>query len=166
MTRFFTSTAAQGAVTGVLVILFALVGLYFGAPPQDTQSRDLASIVLAFLREDQTRSILAMILIDVATGVIAALRVNTFDGQRLAGFLQTNVIPYVLGYMIVWLLAYFGLAGMLPAPVLDGLASFGYGAVMSTLTISIVDNLARARAGTVAPEGAPLYSKLPVDGQG
>lgn len=165
MTAFLANNRWQAIITAALVVAFAAFGLYLGAPPE-ISALTFGDVLLEFFRQDQTRTILAAIIADVITGVIAALRVGTFDGQRLAGFLRTNVIPYVFGYMLFWFLSFYGLIDVLPAAAVTGIASLGFSAVMATLAMSIADNLARARAGTTPPEGAPVYMMTPPDPQG
>jgi len=166
MPSILTNTRYQAFATGALVIVFMLVGLYFGVEPDVANAGTFGDVLRAFARETQTRSIVTMILIDVATGVIAALRVGTFDGQKFAAFLGSNVLPYVLGYMLFWFLSYFGLSGLLSPPIAAIVANFGYAGVMSTLSMSIVDNGARASRGSVPPHDVDLPTAIPADVRG
>lgn len=154
------NTRNQALIAGVLIVAFTALGLWYGAPPDAIRAGDFGGVLRAFAQEQQTRTILSAILIDVVTGVIAALRLNIFSGERLAGFLQTNVLPYLLGYMLLWFLSYFGSIDLLPVAVTNSIASLGYGAVMATLTVSILDNLARAKAGSTPPHDA-IQNDLP-----
>ena len=166
MPSILTNTRYQAYATGALVIAFMLVGLYFGVDPQAANAGTFGDVLRTFARETQTRSIVVMILIDVVTGVIAALRVGTFDGQRLASFLGSNVLPYVLGYMLFWFLSYFGLSSLLAPPIAAIVANFGYAGVMSTLSMSIVDNSARASRGSVPPHDVSLPTAIPTNTRG
>lgn len=161
MPSIITNTRYQAYATGTLVIIFMIVGLYFGVVPNAAKAGTFGDVLRAFAREPQTQSIVVMILIDVVTGTIAALRVGTFDGQKFAAFLGSNVLPYVLGYMLFWFLSYFGLSGLLSPPVAAIVANFGYAGVMSTLTMSIVDNSARASRGSVPPHDVDLPTAVP-----
>lgn len=165
MARWY-DTRLQAILTFIAVAIFALAGLYFGTPPETFAANTFGDVLRAFARTDQTRTIVAAILIDVVTGVMAALRVGTFEGQKTAKFMSTNVVPYVLGYMLFWLLTQFGLIGLIGDGLTSAIASTGYGAVMATLTASIVDNVARARVGTSQPEEARLTTLPPNDAHG
>lgn len=162
--RFWTDTKLQAITTLVIIIAFAIVGLIIGTPPNETGS--ITTALKTFLQATETRLILVLILIDVITGVIAAIRVNTFDGQRIADFMFSNVLPYVLGYATFWLVSYYGLSTLLPAVIVDGLAAAGYGAVMSALTLSIADNFTRIKVGHSKPEFEPASAVAPSEGQG
>ena len=166
MHRLLTDTKLQGLLTLGFVLLFAVVGLVIGAPPASASRGTFGDVLRAFASADQTRSILCLIVADVITGVIAALRVGSFDGQKLARFYASNIIPYTLGYMLFWFLTYFGLAAVLPALIVESIGSFGYAAIMATLTQSIIDNIVRARTGVAAPEGAPVYASVPTSVEG
>lgn len=159
----FSTVRIQAIFAAALVALFAIVGLYFGSPPDSSNGETFGSILRAFAREPQTRTILTWILIDVVTGVIAALRVNNFDGSQLARFMFSNVLPYVLGYMLFWYLNYNGLIDLLPAVVVNGIVSIGYATVMTTLSVSILDNIARAQAGTVPPHDVLVNNLTPAE---
>lgn len=166
MPSILTNTRYQAYATGALVIAFMLVGLYFGVEPDLARAGTFGDVLRTFARETQTRSIVVMILIDVVTGVIAALRVGTFDGQRFAAFLGSNVLPYVLGYMLFWFLSYFGLSDLLAPPIAAIVANFGYAGVMSTLSMSIVDNSARASRGSVPPHDVGMPTAIPTNTRG
>lgn len=154
MPSILTNTRYQAYATGLLVIIFMIAGLYYGAAPDALTVDTFGNVLRTFARDQQTRLIVVAILIDLVTGVICSLRVGTFDGQKLAAFLGSNVLPYVLGYMLLWFLSYGGFSDILPAIINNALASFGFSAVMATLTMSIADNCARASRGSVPPDDA------------
>jgi hypothetical protein len=151
MPSILTNTRYQAFATVALVIGFMLAGLWFGIRPDAADKGTFGDVLKAFARETQTKTIVTFILIDVVTGVIAALRVGTFDGQRFAAFMSSNVLPYLFGYMLFWFVSYFGLTDVLTPEIAATLSNFGFGAVMSALSMSVVDNLTRARAGSTPP---------------
>ena len=126
----------------LLVLVFTVVGVYFGTP-QPTSDQTFAGVLRRFGTDDKTRTILGFILADVVTGVMCALRLRIFDMQRLANFYASNVVPYILGYLLVWVLTLLGLDGVLPPALQTGLASLGFAAIVTTLTGSIIDNVQR-----------------------
>jgi len=123
-----------------LVIVFTIVGIWFGTP-QPTADQTFTGVLRRFGTDSKTRTILAFILVDVVTAIMAALRNNTFDGRRLAAFYASNVTPYVLGYLLVWILVLLGLDTLLPQEIQTGLASVSFAMIATTLTHSIIDNL-------------------------
>ena len=126
----------------LLLVVFTVIGIWFGTP--DPVAGDTFGTMLRrFGTDDKTRTILAFILVDVVTGVMCALRLRIFDIQRLANFYASNVVPYLLGYLLVWILTLLGLDGAIPPALQTGLASLGFAAIVTTLTGSIVNNLQR-----------------------
>ena len=148
-----------------LLLVFTIGGLLLGQPSVPG-SATFGEMLVAFASDTKTRIILAMIFVDLATGVMAALKIGTFDPQRLAGFLGSNVLPYVLGYLMVWSLTAFGVLSMLPAGVSDVLESVAGGAVLTTLSTSILDNIARLTATTVPTSEDIGYASRPTERHG
>ncbi|MGE5619033.1 MAG: phage holin family protein [Sphingomonadaceae bacterium] len=68
----------------------------------DLALRDLLAATLA---NDQVRLILALIGADVLLGIAASIRAGQFQLSRLAAFLGSKVVPYILGYGAVRLVA-------------------------------------------------------------
>jgi hypothetical protein len=125
-----------------LIVVFTIVGIWFGTPEPTTQET-FTGVLRRFGTDSKTRTILAFILVDVVTGVMAAMRLGTFDGQRLAAFYMSNVIPYLLGYLLVWILVLLGLDTLLPQTVQTGIASFGFAMITTALSYSVLNNLQR-----------------------
>ena len=134
-----------------LVVAFVGLGLWFGTP-QPITSETFAGTLRRFASDPKTRTMLAMILIDVITGVMKALRLRTFDAKQLARFYGSNVVPYVLGYLLVWVLSLLGLDSVLSPDLQNGLASLGFAMIGTSLTASIIGNLTAINRGT--PETA------------
>lgn len=126
----------------LLVAAFTAIGIYF-ATSEPITGDTFATVLRRFGTDSKTRMILAFILVDVITGIMCALRLRVFDIQRVADFYKSNVIPYILGYLLVWVLTLLGLDGVLPLAIQDGLASLGFGAIATSLTGSIIDNVQR-----------------------
>lgn len=62
-------------------------------------------LVLDFFADARVRAIVALIALDVLLGIAAALKSGEFDWQKIARFYQSNVVPYVLGYLAFYLAA-------------------------------------------------------------
>jgi hypothetical protein len=141
---------------------FAVIGLIAGSPNVFTVD-SFGDVLRSFATDAKTRSIFGFIFADVVTGVIAALRIGTFDAQRIAKFYATNVVPYVVGYALLWSVAAFGLADVLPADIGNGVASLGYAAIMASLGASTIDNVRRASAGASPPDPDASSNRHEID---
>jgi len=66
-----------------------------------------ATVVLAYIAKFFTDvrviAIIGLILLDVVLAVAVAIRTKKFEGRRLAEFLRTMVVPYVIGYLALYL---------------------------------------------------------------
>lgn len=149
----------------VLVIVFTIVGIWFGTP-EPTQDQTFTSVLRRFGTDSKTRTILAFILVDVVTGVMAAMRLGTFDGQRIAAFYMSNVIPYLLGYLLVWVLVLLGLDTLLPQAIQTGLASFGFAMITTSLAYSVMNNLQRMGTALAMPNADTTVASKPTDLRG
>jgi hypothetical protein len=74
---------------------------------------NVETILQDFFTDPRTLAIFALILADVLLGIAAALKTAQFQWTVLANFYRTNIMPYVLGYLVAWLFAKFGLATIL-----------------------------------------------------
>jgi hypothetical protein len=140
------------------VVVFALVGLWFGRPPE-LAPLTFGDILIQFSQDNRTRILLFAILVDVVTGIIGASRMGTADAQRTGAFFDTNILRYVLGYLLFYCITIFGLDGVLPEVFTNTLASLGYGAAMTSLTASIIDNSKRASFGSAPTEADHMYAE-------
>lgn len=109
-------------------------------------------LILDFAQDARTRTLCAFIIADIVTGVIGALRTNTFDIKRLATFYRTSVVPYILGYFLVYVLTLFGMGELLGTVFSEIAATVGVGPAILTLVASIAVNLAAIRTA-VPKEG-------------
>lgn len=149
----------------IFVVVFSGVALYLGAP--NTQGKEtFGGILYEFASDIKTKTIFVAIFVDVVTGVAASLHIGTFDPQKIAAFHKSNVLPYVLGYLMVWTLTAFGATDVLPASIGDGFAALCYGAIMTALTGSVIDNSARFRAQIVPTSEDIGYASKPTERHG
>jgi hypothetical protein len=58
--------------------------------------------VVAFLGDPRSITIYLLIFLDLATGVMAALRTGTFDWKELGRFLGRDIGPYLVGYLAAY----------------------------------------------------------------
>ena len=125
----------------------------------------LAAYLVAFATDPRTILIAVFILLDLGTGIMAALRTGTFDWALLAQFYRTNVLPYLLGYGLLYVLS-GTIAALLQnsdpqlRPFLAVLGTLveqisqygGFGAILLALGTSIARNLSEIQ--TRQPVGA------------
>lgn len=129
-----------------VIVVFVVLGLWFGTP-QPTTGETFAGTLRRFASDAKTRTMLGLILVDIITGVIKALRLGTFDAEQLARFYGSNVVPYVLGYLLVWVIALLGLDTIITPAMQESVASIGFAMIGTTLTASILGNLRAINAG-------------------
>ena len=113
--------------------------------------QNLLDEVVRFVNSPQLVTILALIGADLVAGVGAALKTHTFEWRRVADFYGSNVVPYVLGYLAVWLVAKLAVPELLGDSayiVEDAFVGAAWLAIIAALVGSIVGNL--KIIGTVA----------------
>jgi len=130
---------------------------------------DMLNVILgtlvAFVQDPRTVLIGVFIALDFGTGVMAALRTGTFDWRALATFYKTEVLPYGVGYALLYTLSGIVAALMqtsdpqlrpvlvLLAEIMQQLAQYGgWLVIIFTLGNSILRNLGEVR--TAIPKGA------------
>lgn len=118
----------------------------------------IAREVIAFFEAKSTLALVAMIALDLITGVIAALRTSRFDLQRLADFYRTSVIPYVIGYGALYVFTGIGLDQYLAPGFVDMLQPFTSSFALASLAGSIADNVQRARYTPAPPHDGDMPS--------
>ncbi len=61
---------------------------------------------LTVLNEPDIKAIGCLIFLDLVLGVAAAIKQQEYEWERLGRFLLTNVLPYILVYAAIKLVAY------------------------------------------------------------
>ncbi len=99
--------------------------------------------ILAFLANLPTilgqhlATILGLVFMDVVIGIALAVKTGLFDWNEVAEFYNTNVLPYVIGYVAVAGGLFFIAPELLPAGVAEALALvgswLGFGAIASQI---------------------------------
>lgn len=97
------------------------------------------TLVLNFFISTKLYIILAMVGIDVLLAVAVALRTKTFDFAKLADFLTTMILPYVLAYLALHVI--IGLVTELQSILGQGLDTAVFLVIIVTLLAAITDNL-------------------------
>lgn len=97
------------------------------------------TLVLNFFISTKLYVILAMVGIDVVLAVAVALRTKTFDFAKLADFLTTMILPYILAYLALHII--IGLVTELQSILGQGLDTAVFLVIIVTLLAAITDNL-------------------------
>lgn len=134
----------------VLVLFIAILSLLpfvLGAAPRaqapspDLSPDFLLSLITSFFMSWQVRVLSALILIDVVLGIAAALKAGVFEWGRLAEFYKTNVVPYLIGYMAL----YVAIGYIVPPDSLGGIGDpINEAAVIlawATLTLTLLSSI-------------------------
>ena len=147
-----SSTRNQGLLA-LLLIVGALAISWLIGSSADTQitATDFGGVLTQLAHTWQVRSILLAIGVDALLGMIAALRVNTFNAAQVGAYLRTNVVPYVLGYVLIALMTY---------PTISAIV---YASIIASVIGSIIDNVIRLTLGTSQPHDAISANLPPVD---
>jgi len=109
----------------------------------------LLTAVDQFFRDARFYTILGLIALDVALAVAEAIKENRFDWHKLGEFYRSMVVPYVLGYMAVYVAITY-IPGDVGSILGEAVRLLGFAGVLSTLAASIVGH-----AKAIAPSGPP-----------
>lgn len=84
----------------------------------------------------EIKILVVLIIVDVVLGISAAIASKSFNFNRLATFMATGVLPYLLGFAIVEMIASgFGTYGQIGGTII-------FVAIVLNLLGSIISNLA------------------------
>jgi hypothetical protein len=104
----------------------------------------LITLISDFFNAWQVKTTIGLISIDVVLGLAAALRAGRFDFGKLAVFYKSNVLPYVLGYLVFYVAVGYiippGSLGELGVPVNAATVTLAWSALAGTLLKSILGN--------------------------
>lgn len=131
------------------------------------------NILRAFYTDTRLWFIVGLIVADVVTGIIAALRLGVFRWDKVFTFYRTMVVPAVLGYLVlVWLPDHLvlrpdGISDTIVREVLGMLAqTFGVSVVYASLVASIIDNVQRYRADVTPTDVSDMRYNIDVTYKG
>lgn len=114
------------------------------------QAQAIIDAVALFLPIPTLSAILLLIIANVLTRVVAAVRLGVFEFERLAEFYLTRIIPYLGGYIIVYALSqvivlYFGDSSAVVREVVSALdVVFADYAAPGVIVLSIIPRIVRA----------------------
>ena len=102
---------------------------------------DLLDIVDQFLQDARVYAILALIGLDLVLGIAAAIKKEVFAWRLVGQFYQTMVVPYILGYLALYVAFEVLPGGLLGDLVGDGLATVAFGVIVANLVGSVWEHL-------------------------
>jgi len=113
------------------------------------------NIIVDIFQSWQVRTLVGLVLIDIVLGIAAALRAGQFEWSKMAQFYQTNVLPYILGYVVFFAAVTFvipeeGFLNFPPevAEVVNGtVVGVAWATLLLKLGISIADSFKKLYSG-------------------
>ena len=105
----------------------------------DIQSAFL-TLVLSFVTGAKLHIILGLIALDIVLGISEAIKMSQFEWAKLGAFYRTMVVPYVLGYLAIYIVGIL-LPGVIGNYIGQGLDYLGFGAIAGTLVASITGHV-------------------------
>jgi hypothetical protein len=93
------------------------------------------------MQDGRTQMLFAAIVIDVITGTMCAIRSGKFDFVRFGQFYRTNVLPFVLGWLMIYGFSYLSLTSLVGETWTNIVAYAGYVPALVALGKSIQENL-------------------------
>jgi hypothetical protein len=109
---------------------------------------DLLAFLQSFMQDGRTQMLFAAIVVDVVTGTMCAIRSGKFDFVRFGQFYRTNVIPFVLGWLMIYGFSYLSLTSLVGETWTNIVAYAGYVPALVALGKSITENLAGLQTPT------------------
>jgi hypothetical protein len=100
---------------------------------------DVLNAVAGFFVDARFHVIALMIFVDLGLGLSAAIRSGEFDWARVGDFYRSNVVPYVLSYLVLYIA--FDVMPGLGDFVDQALKSISFAAIVASLGGSIKKNL-------------------------
>lgn len=105
---------------------------------------DVMVLVTAFVLSWQVKVLAGLILVDIGLGIASSLRQGTFDLAKLAKFYGSMVIPYLLGYLVLYIAVNFIIPpdslGDVGEYVNVAMVNVAWAAIVLSLGSSIKDN--------------------------
>jgi len=92
----------------------------------------------------QVTTLAGLIVIDVVLGIAKSIKIKQFEWAKLADFYQTNVLPYLLGYVVFYFVVGYVIPaeqlGQLGEPITQGTVTLAWSTLVIRLGKSIKDN--------------------------
>lgn len=99
-------------------------------------TENVLSLVDQFMRDARLYVLLGMIVLDFIFGVAEALKTGVFQWDKVGQFYTTNVVPYILGYLALYVAV--GMNIGLKTVVGEGAVTAAFGAALAPLLSSFL----------------------------
>lgn len=122
---------------------------------------DWQAALAAFFLSWQVRATVGLIVADLGLGVASALARNAFHFEQVANFYRTNVAPYILGYLTLYVVVKVILPpgvvvpGLTALPVNEAAVSLAWAAIALSLGSSIGKNFRELYAALLSRAQPP-----------
>lgn len=107
---------------------------------------DVLSLIMAFFASWQVKVLLGLILLDTVFAIAVSLKTNQFDWAKLADFYRVMVMPYLLGYLALYIAINFILPidnlGEIGDYINVGMVTLAWGVLIASLGGRIKSNFA------------------------
>ena len=94
----------------------------------------------------QVTTLAGLILLDVVLGIAKSIKLKVFEWSKLADFYQTNVLPYMLGYIVLYFVVGYVIPvdqlGQLGEPITQATVTLAWSTLVLRLGTSIKDSIA------------------------
>lgn len=104
-----------------------------------------------FFQADTTKILFAFILADLVLGVAAAIKLGVFDFGKVADFYRAKVVPFVIGYLLVYTFGVLGMAVAFGALWGNITAVAGAGVAVLNLAADIMRHLSDISGNSAPP---------------
>lgn len=127
----------------------------------------MRELVLEFFNDPRTQGLISLIILNVVTGISAALRLRTFDWRRVADFTWTTLTPFIVGYSVLWFFFKYGVSSEIGSELVQEVAAtLGFAPMAAVLTHSIVENVEKFKNAPARVDSVDLLSVEPVQHTG
>ena len=101
----------------------------------------MLALITGFFTATETVTLFILIAVNLVTGIMVALITRTFSLKALGGFYLSRVLPFILGYALIYTFAHLGVA-TLAGPVWEQVtATVGLAPAVAALLGAIGTNL-------------------------
>lgn len=98
-------------------------------------------LLIDFFTAAETVTLFALIAVNLVTGTMVALITRTFSLKAWGGFYASRVLPFVLGYALIYVFAHLGVSALLGPLWEQVVAVVGLAPAVAALLGAIVTNL-------------------------
>lgn len=132
-------------IVGLVLLSVVLVGCTEAKSSATASSlpevEDVMEAIAGFFVDARFHVIASMIFVDLGLGLSAAVRSGEFDWARVGDFYRTNVAPYIVSYLVLYVA--FDVMPGLGSFVDQSLKSLAFAAIVAALGGSIQKNLGK-----------------------